>query len=335
LTVRLAELTQDGVAEAASARCVVLLPVSPLEEHGPHLPVGTDIFLSEALAERLGTRLEERWPDAQAVICPSLAIGSHVVPGPGSVAVRPRALRDSLVDYIGFLGRSGFRYFVICSGHAGMKHLVVLEEVAEACTRVGLRTESALSRVVIPFLTGRCLPEIERRMGRSLTADERAALRFDVHGGQWETGAMLLARPDLVDACYRDLPHVAAQGWRQLKDCMMDSCARGLGYVGHPAGADTLYAEAAAEVMVDRVLASVDRMLHSGAFRPAHTPFYYSPRMRTQPVFGLTAVGRAMAWSAGAGAALGLVAGFLAARIASTPEAATDASLSPPRIPVT
>ena len=56
------------------------------------------------------------------------------------------------------------------------------------------------------FFRGRYLARIEAALGRPLTPDERRAFADDAHGGWWETSLMLLLRPELVDAGYRDLP---------------------------------------------------------------------------------------------------------------------------------
>jgi len=49
---QLEELTWPDLAGLDRARAVVFLPISPMEEHGPHLPVGTDFLIARALCER-------------------------------------------------------------------------------------------------------------------------------------------------------------------------------------------------------------------------------------------------------------------------------------------
>ena len=66
----LAEMTWPDVAQAvACGMTTVILPLGATEQHGPHLPLGTDTFRAEALAERLASAL----PDA--LVAPALPIG--------------------------------------------------------------------------------------------------------------------------------------------------------------------------------------------------------------------------------------------------------------------
>ncbi|MCA1595585.1 MAG: creatininase family protein [Chloroflexi bacterium] len=303
-------MSQTEVAALPFDRTIVILPVSPLERHGPHLPVGTDVILARRLAEGLGAGIEQRWPDVKVVLFPTIPLGAQVVWGPGSASIGQRALREMLIGCARSLARSGFRYLLFCNAHGGIGHCVALEEAAEHATRrLAMRAESVLSHVLIPFLNGRYANEIEQRMGRAMTDEERKALTADCHGGQWETGAMLWLRPDLVDPGFNRLPPVPRTGWLKLAECMAESCRRDLGYVGIPSLATADYARAAAEVLQARVLEKVDLMLHSPRFRPSHTPFYYWPSFRTRPGYRGRHVQAAALVGLAAGVGIGLAAG--------------------------
>ncbi|PYO14721.1 MAG: creatininase, partial [Candidatus Rokuibacteriota bacterium] len=58
------------------ARTVVVLTVSPLEEHGPHLPVGVDAIAARHFAEVLSERLTVTRPGWTALLAPTLPLGS-------------------------------------------------------------------------------------------------------------------------------------------------------------------------------------------------------------------------------------------------------------------
>ena len=58
------ELTTFELDSLNRDKTVFLLPISPLEEHGPHLPLGTDLYLAESLAAGLARRLSKKsWFD--------------------------------------------------------------------------------------------------------------------------------------------------------------------------------------------------------------------------------------------------------------------------------
>src|SRR6185312_5388411 len=54
-----AEMTWEEVRELDGSRAVALLPVGAIEAHGPHLPLGTDVVIAEAMAEAAAARLED------------------------------------------------------------------------------------------------------------------------------------------------------------------------------------------------------------------------------------------------------------------------------------
>ena len=310
--VLLEEISHLRVSEIAAGAAVVIIPISPLEEHGPHLPIGTDLFISGELSRAIALKIEERWPDVTSVVAPMIPLGAQAVPGAGSVSARQATLRDVLFEFIRGLARSHFRYFVLVSAHGSVGHLVALEEVAEKARReLGVRVEPALSAIVVPFLTGRYLDDIEGRMGYPLPADQREAILSDCHAGQWETGAMLEMRPDLVGEEYLSLPPILFEGWLQVRDKMLQSCSQGLGYVGAPAFATRDYANAASETLQEKIIDRVDAMLHQNRFRPSHTPFYYWPAYRSGPVFRARWVIRALSTAFTAGAVLGIGAGAI------------------------
>ena len=68
MAILLQELTRPEAAARLAQMPVAILPVGSTEQHGPHLPLGTDIFLAEELAKRVS--------DATgAVVLPSLNFG--------------------------------------------------------------------------------------------------------------------------------------------------------------------------------------------------------------------------------------------------------------------
>src|SRR5205823_6775189 len=116
-------------------RTLVILTVSPLEEHGPHLPLGVDAITARHFATEIAGRLVATRPGWSAVLAPTLHLGSFTFDAPGTVTVRQRVVRDAVVDYGGSLARAGFRYIFVANGHAGPGHLAALEEASAIVSR--------------------------------------------------------------------------------------------------------------------------------------------------------------------------------------------------------
>jgi len=299
LTVcRLEDLSTRALDELDRARTVVILTVSPLEEHGPHLPVGVDAFTARHFAESVAERLVAARPGWTALLAPTLHMGSFAFEAPGTITMRQRVVRDTVVDYGDSLARAGFRYILIANGHGGPGHLVALEEAAAIVSRRRPVVMASLSGSLSwEFLRGDFLARIEAELGRPLSAEERQAAAEDSHGGLWETSLMLWLKPELVDQAFRSLPPVRYSLAERLRP-NYPLKGEGQGYHGHPAMADVALAKAAAEVLLREAMRLVDGLL-DGRLSPArhHSPFYFFPPFRTNfwPAATL-AMGALAAW---------------------------------------
>jgi len=278
----LEELSTPALDALDRERTAIVLSVSPLEEHGPHLPLGVDAFTARHLAQSIAERVVAERPGWSVVLAPTLHLGTFTFEAVGTVNVRQRVVRDVLIDYGTALARAGFRHILIANGHGGPGHIVALEEAAAVVSRRhGVTMASLTGHLAWEFLRGRLLPKIEAALGRPLSGEERRAFAEDAHGGWWETSVMLVLRPDLVDGGYRGLEPARFSLARRI---VPNYAVRngGQGYVGHPALADPSFAKAGAEALLDEVMSLVDGLL-DGRVRPAErrSPFYAIPFLRT------------------------------------------------------
>src|SRR4051794_35831940 len=92
-------------------KTVFFFPVGPLEDHGPHLPVGIDLVESAQLCLLAAQRLEAQMPGWVGVIMPRAALGVDSNTTRIAITVRPHVLRDWLVDSCRSLIRVGFCHF--------------------------------------------------------------------------------------------------------------------------------------------------------------------------------------------------------------------------------
>ena len=108
---------QDLTWEEVKARIVesdktVIVPVGSTEQHGTHLPVGTDTYVAVALAEAGARR-------TGALAAPPLWFGwsPHHMVLPGTITIRPEVLMEIGFDIAHSLFRHGFDKFVVINGH--------------------------------------------------------------------------------------------------------------------------------------------------------------------------------------------------------------------------
>lgn len=249
---RLAELSYTALDALDRDRTVIIFTVSPLEEHGPHLPVGTDLFEAEFLAGELGKRILEHKPGWTVLLGPPLPFGASAFDHAGTLLVRARTVRNATLDYGAALARQGFRYILITNAHAGPRHVVALEEAAAAVTRrFGVRMLSLSGPILWKILRGKLTDRLPPLLGRSLMPAENEALAGDAHGGFWETSLILRCRPELVNASYAQLPPMRFLLIDALRKNYPLRLGNKLGYIGAPAAATAEFGEAFRKLLVE------------------------------------------------------------------------------------
>lgn len=168
---------QIGRRLSADPETVALIPVGATEQHGPHLPVGTDTIMATAVAEAAAAD--------HALVLPALAFGAshfHGTALPGTVAFDGAEIAAAAVRVAEACVDSGVRRILFVNGHVGNSAPLWL-----ACDRFRrLHPDRCIGVMQWWDLT----PEIARR------ATEDAV---DWHANAAETSLMLAVRPELVD----------------------------------------------------------------------------------------------------------------------------------------
>jgi len=218
-TIRGEELSYTKVRALDSLRTVCFQPISALEVHGPHLPLGMDFYMARWMAEETGRRFAEKHPDWTVVQMPSLPVGTDELPLPGSMELSPWTLYRTVEAYARSLVRAGFRYIVVTNGHGGPRHAAGLEYVCQKISRklgVHMITPSALA--LHRIISGKYIDEVEAMLGRPLSDAERTGFLSGEHAGSWETSFMLAQNPELVEESYRQLPLTEPPVLKPLQD---------------------------------------------------------------------------------------------------------------------
>ncbi|WP_316174507.1 MULTISPECIES: creatininase family protein [unclassified Bradyrhizobium] len=163
-----------------SARWIAVLPLAATEQHGPHLPLGTDVYIAEAYLAQVRALLPPALPVTVLPVQPVGISTEHIdYPGtltmPTEVALRSwRALGDSVA-------RAGIRKLVIVTSHGGNSAAMTL--VAQ-----DLRADHRMLVVTTSW----------SRFGAPDGLFSPDELRHGIHGGAVETSIMLARHPTLV-----------------------------------------------------------------------------------------------------------------------------------------
>ncbi|MCZ7582380.1 MAG: creatininase family protein [Deltaproteobacteria bacterium] len=112
---RYENLRLDDLRGRDLSKDIVIIPVSPCENHGTHLPTGTDIYITEEFARRVAGIYGARHPETRLLLYPHITVGSATIRGMGSVKITSRQLRRGLLFLCRRFMVLGFRHFVFFS----------------------------------------------------------------------------------------------------------------------------------------------------------------------------------------------------------------------------
>ncbi len=231
--IKMEELSWKQIDNLDRDKTIFFLPISPLEEHGPHLPVGTDLLtIRDAITEAVKF-LNKKKPELTYVILPTIPVGycEFNTDFPGSISVSGKVVRDIVYSYGSSLGNYGFKYLLIGTYHMAIVHL---KGIYSAIKKLESKYNMEICEPWGPYFYSN---EVEKREPK-LDFDTRK----EIHAGFRETSLMKYQYPYLVDESYKNLqsiyrdmdsPRVIGKTYKQLglKD----------GYIGSPARADADY----------------------------------------------------------------------------------------------
>jgi creatinine amidohydrolase len=172
------EATWLAVRQCVERVGVAVLPLASLEQHGPHLPCGTDTFEINEIIRRALDRLPA---EAPVCVCPTIEYNVVQWASPmASAGLAPLTLERSLLDICQALTDLGFRKILLVHGHGGIP-----------CGQSALWQAMHEKRVALyvdyhPY--AHCSERLQAICGEG-----------GAHGGCAETSMMLVIRPDLVD----------------------------------------------------------------------------------------------------------------------------------------
>jgi creatinine amidohydrolase len=241
---------------------LVIFPVGGLEQHGPHLPLGTKLIQSREWVNRLAQKLESQFKDWNFLIMPELPFTVDTYTSATALRVRPHVMRDALVDQCASLRKMGFHQFAAFSSHFSPKQLSAIEDASKIVDRWKKCSLVSLSSALIDS---------------PLVLQSPAIALPQEHAGAFDTGWMLSVNPNLVASQSQSLVAVAAP---QATISRYVEYVRGKldGYWGNPADANPVHAKAKIESDLDRIIEKLKPVLLQGkGKRSFHSGYRWYP----------------------------------------------------------
>lgn len=195
------DLNYQQLNELNREKTIFLWAVSPIEVHGPHLPLDTDVMVAEELQKRYIEALSKEYSDLTFIIIPSLCLGANSLPVKGSISISPRSLEDIVYCHGKGLADQGFRYMFISDNHGGPGHQLAIQAAAEKLWKK-YRFYS-----IDPFglVFRKMMDHEEEFLKKAGVSKGCCGDSADSHAGTNETSLALAIDKDRVKQCYSQL----------------------------------------------------------------------------------------------------------------------------------
>ncbi|MBB4952629.1 creatinine amidohydrolase [Agrobacterium vitis] len=194
---------------------IAILPIASTEQHGPHLPIATDVVIANGMLAELKVQCPD---DLDVLVLPTQEIGkaNEHIHGPGTLSLGADILIPAWTAIGGKVAEAGVRKLVIVNSHGG--NLDIMNIVARE-----MRVRFQMAVVATQWA----------RFGHpdGMISDHEA--QYGIHGGEVETSLMLHFRPDLVRMNHAKNFVSKAEWMRERSDFLGPTPPHTLAWIAH------------------------------------------------------------------------------------------------------
>jgi creatinine amidohydrolase len=173
---RLDRLTSQQAADRLAVASVAYVPIGSIEFHGPHLPMGVDMFTAQGVCLEAARR-------TGGVVLPPSYLANGCLDLPHTLTFEPALVEAWARSVVEQLQHRGVGVVVLLTGHGPLDLIHILKRVAKESDRPGARTY------------GLCWLELNAAL---LAGPEQGEPTVIDHASTVETSWMLALEPDLV-----------------------------------------------------------------------------------------------------------------------------------------
>jgi len=229
-------LTDPQISQLNKEQAILILPLSLMEAHGPHLPLGTDFIIAGQFAQLLAQKIVSRFKQQTPVLLPAVPLGVGGIERPGTLNHDASLIRNTIIQFGQRLGDHGFEKGIVVSGHAGQRHLKAMSSAARKLK--GQFDFLPLTSYLFLDTGLKKIAAMIRQTGNDLPP-------YDGHAGLWETSVMMYLQPEQINGEHRHLP--------------VSNDAEANGYRGNPAGANQAIGEKLVNFLLEVALMIIEK----------------------------------------------------------------------------
>jgi creatinine amidohydrolase len=266
---RIEELTAPQIDALNRDKTLFILPIGMLEQHGPHLPIGSDSFgVSYGLAE-ISKRVGKPLADWNIVLMPAINYGEgganeigNIHVHPGTYGIRQSTLRSIVADVGGQLAQNRFKWIFVIHGHGAPTHNLA---ISEACDFISETFKVTMLNLMSMGMVDEAMAAKARKIAaKYYSPAELASFGVDVHAGLSETSGVLAIQPRLVNEVYKSLPNQIGKSMGELRQIALSPDWQG--YFSSPAKAKTAYGKEDNEAWVEGLSSFILRAVRGENF---------------------------------------------------------------------
>ena len=189
------ELSSDAIKEEIKKNGIVIMPIGSTEQHGPHLPTGTDTLEGWAIAKKVADKLN-------LLLLPIVPFGysEDHCPRPGTITLSMETLKQIIRDVSKNLARDGAKHIIVMSGHGGQ-----ITQIADVCYELNVSGILGKTQIHNIFPWSATPIEVPAQV-----LEEEVFL----HAEELETSFILYLKPELVDMskAVKEIPEYIPKG---------------------------------------------------------------------------------------------------------------------------
>lgn len=193
----LSQMTWKEIKDVNKDKSIVFIVMAPIEEHGIHLPLGTDLIEGEAWSKGAMERIETI-TDLSCYCLPSFPIAAASVNEfYGSIHFSMKTTYEVAYEILESIRFMGFKHIVVIASHADPDHqIAVIKAVRKINRKYGICAISPMGSIFMGEGTKKTdeVTKMEEEHGN------------DFHAGWVETSCLLDLDPDYVRDRYKELP---------------------------------------------------------------------------------------------------------------------------------
>ncbi|HOO75821.1 MAG TPA: creatininase family protein [Tepiditoga sp.] len=225
------DITWKELKSYDNKKTCAFVSVSPIEEHGPYLPLGTDIYLSDSWVDGVIKECHKKWPSDIFIKYPCLFFGfAEIGYFPGNNYIEKDFLYEILLKYISNIAESSVKNIIIISGHADPFHIITIEKVCDEINRkygeICFSPSGALFSGIIP------------EKNKSEISEKFEKFPDDFHAGWIETSSMLFLNKKLVKEGYKKAENFTVKDYEMINLKKYYEIMKENGYIGYPRESD-------------------------------------------------------------------------------------------------